>query len=114
MSVTNSEEVEVLVSNLSSPAGPAIGFGESGEVEQHSKRVKEIIEKADPSEFFESWQKAVRAVAAVFKQDEGEEDSDFELESIKAKLSLSASGKVAFVGEFGGQVAFEATFKRKV
>ena len=53
-------------------------------------------------------------VGAVFGADPGtDQTGTFGLESVTAKLSLTASGKVVFVGELGGETAFEAVFTRR-
>ncbi len=115
---TTPNDIEVWVSNpkvvvVNSGSG---GFDGTGEVETQSKIVDKALGaiKADSSEFIESWKKAFHAVEALFAADNGaEQQGGFGLESVTAKLSLSASGKVAFVGELGGEIAFEAVFKRR-
>jgi hypothetical protein len=92
------------------------GFDGGGEVETQSKTVEKVLDavKVSSSEFIESWKKASDAVEALFTADEKTgEPSGFGLESVTAKLSLTASGKVCFVGELGGEVAIEAVFKRR-
>jgi hypothetical protein len=112
------EPFEVWISNpkaavLISDRG---GFVASDEVETQSKAVDKVLDvvQGSASEFIDSWQKAFRAVQEVFTADEAKDQSGgFGLESVTVKLSLTASGKVCFVGELGGEVAFEAAFKRR-
>lgn len=92
-------------------------FEIAGEVETQSKTVENVLDavQASSSEFIESWKKAFHAVEALFTADQGaDQPGRFGLESVTAKLSLTASGKVCFVGELGGEVAFEAVFKRRL
>jgi hypothetical protein len=111
-------DIEVWISNPNAAAisrAPG-GFDEGGEVETHSKTVDKVVEaiKGNSSEFIESWKKACSAVEALFTSDASSaEKGSFGLESVTAKLSLTASGKVCFVGELGGEIAFEAVFKRR-
>jgi hypothetical protein len=95
--------------------GPG-GFDNGGEVETHSKVIDKVFNtvRGDSSEFIDSWKKAFHAVGAVFAADPGtDQTGPFGLESVTAKLSLTASGKVVFVGELGGEIAFEAVFTRR-
>ena len=112
-----SEDIEVWVSNPNSPIsdGKYGGFDGTGEVETQSKATEKALNaiQASSSEFIESWKKACHAVSALFAADNGGEQGGFRLESMKVKLSISASGKISFVGELGGEVAFEAEFKRR-
>jgi hypothetical protein len=94
------------------------GFDDRGEVETHSRfgdawrALREV--KADPEEFLASWHSAYRSIQAVFAADEqAVPESAFQLQSVTAKLTLKASGKVLFVGEAGGEVTFEACFARR-
>lgn len=91
------------------------GFDETGEVETQSKIVDKALDvvRVDSSVFIDSWQKTSRAVQALFEEDnQTDKRGGFVLDSVTARLSLSASGKVAFIGELGGEIAFEAVFKR--
>lgn len=63
-------------------------------------------------QFLDSWRRAIHAVSELFTADD-DSDSAFALDSVVAKLSVDASGKVAFLAELKGEVAFEATFKRR-
>lgn len=114
---TTPEDIEVWVSNPNSPIsnGRYGGFDETGEVETQSKATEKALNaiQASSSEFVESWKKACHAVSALFAADNGSEQDAFRLESMTVKLSLSASGKISFIGELGGEVAFEAEFKRR-
>jgi hypothetical protein len=110
-------EIEVLIS---APKAVTVdrrfgGFDEGDEVEIQSKIIDKALAavRVDSAEFIESWKKAFHAVAAVFAADpETDQPGRFRLESVTAKLSLTASGTVCFVGELGGEIAFEAQFKR--
>jgi hypothetical protein len=91
----------------------ADSFG-GAEVEQQSKpldKAKDAL-KVNSEEFISSWRSAYTAVESVFATDKETSTSSFKLDSVTARLSLSASGKVAFIGELGGELSFEATFKR--
>lgn len=112
------EPIEVWVTVPAAPPvrGAPGGFDDKGEVETQSKLGDwwRGVTTADPDEFLESWRKAFRAVEAVFATDAGPASgSSFQLESVTAKLTLKASGKVVFVGEAGGEVSFEACFSRR-
>ena len=109
--------IEVWVTTPVSPEmePPFSGFDESGDVERHANPFSKWREatKVDSGQFLESWTKAFEAVEAIFTAGNSvHQQESFRLESVSAKLSLTASGKVAFVGELGGEVAFEVTFKR--
>jgi hypothetical protein len=111
-------DIEVWISNPNAAVlSPATGgFDGGGEVETQSKAVEKVMEavKASSSEFLESWKQAFSAVEALFTADQNTgKPGSFGLESVTAKLSLTATGKVCFVGELGGEVAFEAVFKRR-
>ncbi|TWP36102.1 Pepco domain-containing protein [Leekyejoonella antrihumi] len=97
--------------------GQSDSFGNADEVELQSKVLdlwKRRAARVDPAEFLDSWKKAFQAVEAIFTADsEPNQKSKYVLDSVTAKLSLTASGKVAFVAELSGEVAFEATFKRR-
>jgi hypothetical protein len=97
--------------------GQSDSFGDTDEVELQSKVLdlwRRRAAKVDPAEFLDSWKKAFKAVEAIFAADsEPDQKSKYVLDSVTAKLSLTASGKVAFVAELSGEVAFEATFKRR-
>lgn len=111
-------DIEVWISNPNVAAfshAPG-GFDVGREVETQSKTVDKVFEaiKVNSSEFIESWKKAFSAVEALFTTDSASaQQGAFGLESVTAKLSLTASGKVCFVGELGGEIAFEAVFKRR-
>jgi hypothetical protein len=101
---------------LGTDEAPGVGFADSNEVEQQARRLAGRLGDAvtvDSGEFLASWQKAVKAVEAVFAANDGSSGTTFWLESVTARLSLTAKGKVAFIAELGGEVAFEATFKRR-
>lgn len=111
-------DLEILVSSQAVVAevvtSTSTGFDPSDEAEQHAlfRKLRDVT-SVDPGTFLDSWRKAFRAVEAVFTADEqSAQKGPFVLESVTAKLSLTASGKVAFVGELGGEVAFEACFRR--
>ncbi len=90
-----------------------------GEVEEHAwfgkKRGESDPRKVDSQEFLDSWRQTFKTIQAVFEADEAKPrpDNAFALESVTAKLSISAKGKVAFIGELGGEVSFEACFSRR-
>jgi hypothetical protein len=113
-----SEGIEVWISapRTGTLTQRATGFEANDEVETHSKAVDKVIDavKVNSQEFLESWKKAFQAVEALFVADGGSgAQSTFVLDSVTARLSLTATGKVAFVGELGGEIAFEAQFKRR-
>ena len=95
---------------------PGTGFGGQDEVQQHARLVEKAIDavRANSEEFLSSWGEAVRAVQALFVAESNTAPAagGFRLDTVTAKLSLSAKGKVAFIGELGGELSFEATFKR--
>lgn len=115
---TPSPEIVVWVSNPQAAAegGGHGGFEPTSEVQTHAafwKKPQEAIE-ADPRLFLDTWGQACKAVAALFTEDDAASGAGpFRLETVSAKLALSARGKIAFVGELGGSVAFEAVFKRR-
>lgn len=90
----------------------------SREVEQHAswgRRRSSVVRKVDPQEFLDSWQATFKTIQSIFEADDArpKPENPFVLESITAKLSLSATGKVVFIGELGGEVSFEACYQRR-
>jgi hypothetical protein len=115
---SGSEEIEVWIGNPGRIVmGTAVGgFDDGDEVEMHAKVIGKAVDaiRANTQEFIESWKTAFNAIEAVFATDQGPGmSSAFMLDSVTAKLSLTASGKVVFIGELGGEIAFEAQFKRR-
>ncbi len=97
------------------PAGGTTGFDTSDEVEQHSKPLALAggAIQASSAEFLKSWNNVKAAMDAVMSASDHVPTSGFGLESVTAKLTVSATGKVAFVGELGGELSFEVVFKRR-
>ncbi len=114
--MTDIANIDVLVSVVEPIASDGEDYGNTQEVEQHAKpriAVAQAAIKVPTEEFVGTWRKAIDAVEAVFAaDDEREKSPGLQLESITAKLSITANGKVAFIGQLGGEVAFEAVFRR--
>jgi len=90
----------------------------AGEVERQASwgwRKPSGVKKVDPQEFLDSWQATFKTIQSIFQADDArpKPENPFVLESITAKLSISAKGKVVFVGELGGEVSFEACYQRR-
>jgi hypothetical protein len=113
--MTDTPEIEVWISAPPGAAGLTSGRPTgSTEVKTHSKHLDKALDaiRADSKEFVGSWQKTIDAVKAMFATAGAGQAGSFELDSMTVKLSLTATGKVVFVGELGGEIAFEAVFKR--
>jgi|GEM_PF-7122077 len=113
----NKSEIEVWVSVPSGTSQEGdLATRPTEEVETHSKakdRIDSAV-KADSEVFLSSWRATYQAVESVFaSEDKVGKSGGFSLYSVTARLSLTAKGRVVFVGELGGEVSFEATFRRK-
>jgi hypothetical protein len=117
--VTNQQdsEITVWVSEVHSTpllrgsGGPSkTGFGTDDEVELQAKVPEKLQEavRASSEVFLSTWKDARKTVEALFAEDHSQDEDPtkqpgrFVLDEVTAKLTLSASGKVAFVGELGG------------